>query len=328
MIDSLPTKLTLAKLRIANDLEELWQAQADYNAKVKALQPELKEWGATYLLGLVGEVGELLTEIRWKRHRRNSGEINRENLGSELADLTKYVLCLWQEYGFTAEDMLSQTLLKTQELAERMEHEFFPPSGHRVIISDLDGTGADYRAGFCRDMGLTDNCHSLQVDVDLGIPLDKYSALKHQFEAGGGYAKLPFYEDWRNLMLTEKEAGTFLVVFTARPYDTYNRIRNDTRSWLNELGIFPDILTFGREERVMELLRLTKDNQVILLEDDPTLAFRAAVSGFTVWLREQPYNTETFHPNILHWKKFPAHIDWEALHPNPNILPEFEGRFI
>lgn len=295
-------------------LQDLWEQQDRYNQTVKSVQTEIVNWGETYILGVMTELKEILDEMKWKRHQRRSrAPVNRDNMADELADITKYVLSLWLEFGFSLEEVLQRTVAKGNLLQYRLAREFFPPMNQKVILTDLDGTVADFRAGFSAWMKVQDSVHSLSMDLDNNIPFGLYEELKNQFEREGGYGALPEYPDAVALLKNEKSKGAFLFVSTARPSEQFKRVPNDTMGWLEQRGIVPDSILFGRDERVIALLGLRGTNQVVLLEDDATLAMRAANSGIFVYLRDQPYNRNISAPLIERCTKFPDCIDWERI---------------
>lgn len=301
---------------LGQQLNGVWVQQYFYNQKVKSLQTEKQNWNEVYLLGMVSEVDEILKELKWKRHRAEQGAVRKENLADELADATKYIFSLWQENGFTPEQMLTAMWSKGVELDQALEHEFFPATGARYIVTDLDGTGADYRAGFRKWWGRADEVRTLNTDLDNGVPYAEYEQLKTEFEQTGGYADLPVYEDWQAMIRNERQSDTLVLVTTARPHHEIKRIGADTRAWLSNYGISYTGMVFGRDERIIEILRLgARNNQVVLLEDDATLALRAANSGIPVMLRTQPYNKHVAHPNVHRYETFPARVPWEEFYP-------------
>lgn len=305
--------MTLGEL--GAELMRLWNAQAKYNEAIKAVQTEHADWPEVYALGLVGEVDEVLRASRWKRQQPGRRQrVDREALAEELADVTKYAICLWQEFGFILPDMLAAVGRKTQRLEMRLVNDWFPPEGTNVIVTDLDGTVADFRAGFAESVAIHDHVKTLAMDLDNGLGWDSYERTKANWEEGGGYADLPAYADAVDLLRGERTAGTWLMVVTARPGETIRRVWNDTEGWLWGQGIEPHALLMGRDERLVQLLRLAeRRNKVLLLEDDPILAMRAAGAGFKVWLRDQPYNAAIEHANISRFTTFPVVVPWEAV---------------
>lgn len=298
-----------------SELVRLWAAQKKYNDAIKAVQTEHASWPEVYVLGAMGELDEVLRATKWKYHKPGRKErVDREALSEELADLTKYVVSLWQEFGFGIPEMLAAIGRKTQRLEHELTNNWFPPEGVNVIVTDLDGTVADFRKGYAAGGLAVDNVKTLAVDLDNGIKWDTYEAQKVAWEQAGGYAMLPAYADAVELLAREYDAGAYLLVVTARPAESIRRVVRDTEEWLREYGVNYSALLMGRDERLVQLLRLTeRRNKVLLLEDDPTLALRAASSGMKVWLRDQPYNATVEHPNISRYTTFPGRVDWETL---------------
>lgn len=312
-IDNSPGDRVAHPWKLGNALRQIWTEQQEFNRMVKSFQTEVDDWVGTYLLGMLGSSKEVLQAIGWKKHERHQPKINRENLASELADVTKYLLCVWQEFGFTEMEMLEALQSRSEVVRTLFMRQIFAPDCERIIVTDLDGTAADFRAGFAQWMKMEDHVRTLAVDVDLGIPYDRYAMLKDEFESTGGYAHLPVYSDWQWLVQEEKRKGAAIFVATARPTDHFRRIASDTKQWLDEQKIQPDTLLFGRDERIVSLLEMATHNEVLLLEDDPGLAMRAANAGIFVWLRAQPYNTGVKHPLIERWETFPWEVPWETI---------------
>lgn len=302
---------------IGSALWDVWQQQKEYNLKVKMIRPVGIEWSETYLLGLIGEIDEVLRALQWKRHRKYTNPVNKRDVGIELADVLKYLISLAQEQGFSPEDLLDLAYQKGQLLEKRFAQEWAPPAGRNVIVTDLDGTGADFQAGFGN--WLAKNGYqervwkSLNMDLDGQIPYQEYMRLKTQFESEGGYAELPAYPDWLQLIRDEQSRGTFVLVATARPAEQIHRVGLDTMDWLRNLKLEPDAILFGRDERILELIRMQqKNNKVLLLEDEPVLTIRAAVNGIPVMVRAQTYNEAVAQYGcVRRVKTYPDYADWD-----------------
>lgn len=302
-------------LDIAVAMREIWVDQTRYNDAIKAIRAgEVQSWPEVYAIGVHEEVSEVMRVSKWKYHKPGRrGKVDREALADELADTTKYLLSLWQEFGFSLPEMLQAITLKSHRLEVGLTNDWFPPEGTNVLVTDLDGTVADWRTGFAKGAGIQDNVRSLAVDLDNGLGWASYERAKGAWEEGGGYATLPPYGDAVTLLQNEWRRGTWVIVVTARPADTIHRIWRDTDEWLQTNGVKYQALLMGRDERLVQLLRLAeRRNRVLLLEDDPVLAERAAGAGFRVWMRAQPYNRHVRHGRIARWSAFPEWIDWEA----------------
>ncbi len=301
-------------------LQIAWEEQREYNSLIASVQTENESrWDAVYALGLSGTIDGISEAMGWKRHRKGSApSYQKRKLAHQLANATKYLLSLWQHFGFSELDMLLALSHRHEELMLELNHDYFPPSGKDVIVFDLDGTVADWRAGFASWLGREDKVSTLHIDVDNNIPFDEYEKAKAEFETSGGYLSLQSYDDAVLLLRREADAGSFLFCTTARPVDRFEEVRRDTLQWLQNHGIFPSAIIFGSDERIIELLKLNKRNRIVLLEDNPSLAERAARNGIAVMLRDQPYNKTVSAHNIIRYTKFPWRVEWG----------EFEERFL
>jgi ligand-binding SRPBCC domain-containing protein len=264
--------------------------------------PGVEDWAINFILGLVSESDELLRELHWRHHRRVGADdrtINWDNVAQELADITKYVICLWQEFGFTPEQMMHYVQLKSEVMLQRLKQEFALalPEGSQVLIYDLDGTLADFRLGLGQWLvqeGIlpsetTDREKSLMMDVDLGIPYDVYWEAKRKFETQGGYRSLPEIPDGVSLVQAAQQAGIYTICTTARPTNL-KRVWYDTWAWLADHHLKPDQLLLLEFDRVLAGTKLEEGEcQVCLLEDNPEIALRAA-QRINVLLMPHRYN--------------------------------------
>lgn len=280
-------------------LKKLWREQKKYNEIVRLETHNKEEWTTKYLLGLVSEIDEVLREINWKRHRKTSKNVVLSSLAFELADLTKYVLCLWELWGFSQDEMLDWCLIKTDIMNKLLEMENNQPMPKQpVIISDIDGTLGDWRKEFISraKQQSTDPQETLLIDVDVGIQYDAYVRNKHSFEAGGGYSSIPIFKDAARLLRQAKKCGVYVIIYTARPVNKYKAVQYDTLRWLQAHSIPFDELRFGHEERIMTAVSLRKKGHpVLMLEDDPNLILRADNNNILVWARLLPYNAHLRH---------------------------------
>lgn len=303
-------------------LNLIFQNQKAYNEKVRAKEgiQSHEHWMKQYLLGAVSEVNEILDEINWKVHKRGH-PVNPYNLARELADLTKYVLSMWEVSGFDADAMLNFVAEKGDELDAQWVQDWLykiPPAS-KIILTDLDGTLGNWRKAFMdwlmtthgEDLPL-DSGINLAMEVEMKIPYPKYASWKKQFEAEGGYRILPVYPDVQPTFQALDKAGVIGIAYTARPAKVHGRIWSDTWEWLenNQLHHLVKELRIGAEDRISRACELKEQgHQVLMLEDDPGLAIRAATSGIPVLLRSQPYNKGINHINIYRTDTFaPAPI--------------------
>jgi len=305
-------------------MDQLWDRQAAYNSQVKAIKPN-QDWLSIYVLGLLSECDELLNETQWKQHRKptlSSRPVELVNVALELADITKYVISLWQQFGFSVNDMLHYTTTKSAIVEQRLKQEFenLQP-GQPVLVVDLDGTVANFVAGIFKHFshqGLNeikswDKVSSLALDIELALSYVEYQTQRHIFEASGGYGVLPSFEDGVALMQRARLQGAYIVVVTARP-KSFKRIWYDTWLWLEHWNIVPDQLLilddYDRINWIQDYLNL--GHPVVLLEDNPSIVAR--IKGLCpVVVRAHGYNTNTEGlPNVIRTDNFGS-VDLEAL---------------
>lgn len=300
------------------DLKTVWAMQKNYNDRIRKQEPgSYEHWMKNYLLGAISEVDEILNEMSWKAHRRGK-PMNPHNLARELADLTKYVFSMWEWSGFDAATMLQFVEDKSHEMELQRIQDFDLeiPAGAPVLITDIDGTLGDWRRAFVvwlkdahAEVYTDDIADNMAIEVNLGIPYPKYARLKEQFEAEGGYTQLPLYPEVADVLYHLWQTGTFIIAYTARPARKHSRIWADTWSWLAKQRLDGSIreLNIGAEERISRACELQDlGHPVLLWEDDPSLALRAAHTGLSVMLRAQPYNSGVKHPNIVRVASFPS----------------------
>lgn len=286
----------------------VFQQQIEYNNKIRTPERESKEqWTETYLLGLVSEIDDILDVIRWKRHRSvYDFEPDKINLGYDFADLTKYVLSLWELWEFSANDILDFVRQKSDILDELHRQEFEQiPTDRLIIITDIDGTLGDWRKTFTEwafhMRGIKpgkDKITSMQIDSDLAMHYEDYYQLKESFESTGQYQHVLLYPDAHEFLhWLQDEFNAYIIAHTARPWQQYYRIWGDTWEWIARNSLPIDQLRIGSESRILLASKLGGDN-VLMLEDDPGLMLRAAHSEIRVIARTHPYNDGVKHEYI------------------------------
>lgn len=311
-------------------LSGAWAEQLAYNQRLKAGRiMRSEEWSKIYLLGLTAEISEVLREINWKIHRSEMGEdIELTSLALELADITKYSWCLWQQFDFSPAEMLNWVQYKNEVMEYRQQQEFgHPIEDSNVLVLDLDGVVADWRKGFLAWIGLhSGNAHlfdperSLSLDIDMGWSYAAYSRWKKDFERDGGFASLPAFEDTVRLV-REWRASTpdaKLVVTTART-TTIPRVWYDTYTWLKAQGILPDRLYFTADGRIAITLDLAVVNKdVVLMDDNPDIHLRTSHNQLRVLVPTRGYNWAIVPDPPLIRKATSLYVMWKSY---PEIMP-------
>jgi len=278
------------------DLKKIWDDQISYNQRLRIEESRSNPaWITHHAMGLQEEIYELLREVDWKFHRAPKATTN-ASAPWELADITKYVLSLWQDFGIGQEEALEWISLKTGYLEQVYYQEHPHTLQQNVLILDLDGVVADFRGGFLkwlRDTGVKLNfpavSNSIHMDIAAGWNTSLYERLKSKFELQTeGYLSLPVY---RTLGAVNDLFSTSIIVHTARPRSS--KVISDTWRWINQHGLELDELHIGSSvARIEHAERLLEaGHNVLLVDDDPTLLERArSIQGLRILKADQPYN--------------------------------------
>lgn len=289
-------------------LSKIWEQQKNYNEKIFKIEGEQDKeyWSRQYLLGLTSQVAEVLREIRWKRNRNESDKVPiKQNVVEEIADIMKFTLCLAQAWNISEQELLEAVYEKGEILDFKLQMEFKEPLVKRkILITDIDGTLADYRKSFQRFLsqrGIAPAPESTTIlfDSTLDIKYAEYHALKHEFEELGGYRYLIPYPDTFDSLKAMRELGFYIIAVTSRPADIYKRIFKDTLHWFkaNEFPI--DELHMVDEGRLLLAHDLVWKNEVVLWEDNPDLLVRANNTGIFSVARRQTYNSHLKLQNVI-----------------------------
>lgn len=279
-------------------LNYIWTAQAKHNILVKRVEERThEEWIQTYLQGMQSEISELLDEINWKVHRKSRTDWDSVGALIELADITKYVFSLWIHLGISPKEALQYVQTKSEIVEHRFWHEWKDlPRDKLIIISDLDGTLADWRTGFSEwatannVLSKSDVIKTMNLDLDMGWSYTDYASAKAQFEYSGGHLTLPPFADGIQFVHEAQEIGALLYIVTARPTKP-SRNFYDTYGWCKACELAPEWVYLMGDQRIALACKLAQHNTVIALEDNPDLARRYAANGILTIVRVFPYNT-------------------------------------
>lgn len=269
-------------------LAKVWRQQQHYNDQVKQRQQRSgAEWAQTYILGMVSELGELLTAMRWKQHRLETLADFGPNVKEELVDLTKYIFSFWQLLGYTPKEMLNAVYEKGLYLDKVFQQDFENVLGNRVALLDVDNVLANldaalvpFMAKYLADDKLRVADPDIHLDVMYGWEFERYREAKNLFETKGGYRTLEPVYHLQTLFTALNDQGFSIVTYTARPVTVFRKIRLDTFQWFLDHGVMPDELRFGRDERISYACQLQATGRtVVLVDDNAGTVKRAQISG-------------------------------------------------
>lgn len=284
--------------RFREDREDaIWEDQRAYT---RAFLPDPQDNTARIeqtrhlTLGLSEEIGELLRTLRaWKIHRKDpSGrEISRSQLANDLTDLTKYVLALWQTWGFTPDEILDALQRKSAILWHRYSEEFIQSYDNPMVIFDLDGVLADYRRGFLEWINRDEEAKTFKGWITaeaLRMSPEAFRSLQTDFREYGGFATLPVLPGVKEVLQGIASEGVAIVALTSRPIDDHPRIYGDTLEWFKKHDLPCKVLWWSHNKADKIEQWGVQKHVLFAVEDDLTFSLRLARLGVRVLLHNCP----------------------------------------
>lgn len=114
-------KPSIAKMKGCK-LKSVFQAQRGllqrYDFYSKQAPEELTK---TYVLALLSELDELLSEVNWKPWKKTKKTIDLEELRYEIIDIFTFTLSLMIAWGMTEEECFQYFMAKNKENLDRIE---------------------------------------------------------------------------------------------------------------------------------------------------------------------------------------------------------------
>lgn len=291
--------------------KELWDRQLDFNRKFfmntigkdisKLTLEEKQVWTQKFLLHITKEISEVLDEINWKMHRKENKDVIFSNILEELTDNQKFLLGIYQIWGFTYDDYISEFKRKTFVVEQRykQEHEIdLLCKDSKVCALDLDGVLCKYPEGFLNFVKEKFDIEYNDIyELKKRVGVKEYEHYKHIYRLSGEKQFLEPRSGASEFTQRLRKAGYKIVIITARPYEKYMRIYYDTLYWLEKNNIVYDAIFWDKDKCVKIVKELPSIE--FLVEDDYNNALQVAEEGYKVYLMRTKYNKDTkSHFNI------------------------------
>lgn len=307
--------------------ETRWNRQLEFNRRffkdklskdISELTMEEKTyWTTVFLLHLTKEQAEVLDEIPFKMHRKENKEIILSNILEELIDIQKFVLGLFQIWGFTYEDYLKAFDMKTAVVEQRyrQEHELDLLDKNKLICGiDLDGVIFDYPRCFLdwavKNFNLPLPYYKNLKQLKSSIGIELYEKIKDAYRQSGYKAHLPIKKNADEFVRLLKLNGYQVIGLTSRPYEKYARIYSDTLECLRKHNIELDAI-FWSKEKCLEIIKSCPNIQ-FFIDDDLEQVKQIAEQGYKVFWFYNPDEYEEYeidNKNIVVVKDFDEIID-------------------
>lgn len=269
--------------------ERIWNDQAEFNAQVHRTPTTEAERIALvkeFTLHMVTELAEFLTASNaFGAHRRPDDPplINGENVRRQLVDAEKYWIMLCQAFGYSREQMEETYWRKSATVRQRHAEEWLTKLTGPVALLDLDGVLCDYYAGIFHAVAMSPELNTsverLSViqqrgawvnHESLGITLQQWNKLNHEFRSEGGFRRLPPMPLAKTFLQWCRIRNLHIVVMTSRAIDQYPNIYDDTVAWFKEQGITCDRIWWGpnKAEKLASVRKLLPEI-AFAVDDDP-----------------------------------------------------------
>lgn len=296
--------------------KERWLRQLRFNQRffIDKLGKDMSEltleekqiWTQKYLLHIVKEITEVLDEINFKMHRKEEKPVILSNILEELIDNLKFILGLFQLWGFTYEEVMQGFDDKSTVVEQRyqQEHELnLIDSAKPIACIDLDGIIFDYPKCFidwAYNAGYIDMRYNSTHEMKHAIGLIKWEEIKDSYRQSGIKSKLPVKHGVINFLEKLRKNGYQIIGLTARPYKQYSRIYHDTLKNLKLFNIKLDAI-FWDDNKCLKILK-SFPNISFFLDDDLKQVNSVAELGYKVfWFPDKnEYNKEVVtHNNVI-----------------------------
>jgi len=302
------------------ELRRIWKRQAEFNRHFQNLgsltQIDKEMLTKDFVLYIQDELMELLKNLSWKTHRRESANVIEANIREEIIDIFKYWNGIALIWDMTPIDFLTEWERKTAVVEQKYEQEFSNPWDPNKYVGcavvDIDGVLADYMNGMFAfikaktgvEIPPLQDQREFYAHVGRFIGHERAYELKHQFRETGieseGLEVIPGALDFMNRL---RDLKYYILLMTARPYKKYKRIMADTIGWLHRHGLPYHSILFdeNKEDRIIKDYSFAS----FVVEDTLENAIKIASKGIYVFLRDTGYNQgETGELPIIRFNDF------------------------
>lgn len=298
-------------MEVKNILDHIWHQQKSFNRNFvdfdKMDNRSRQEMTKEYVLHVNSELVSLLEEVNWKlHHKKDSINVNRNDLLLEWIDVFKYWLSIGLLWDFTPDEFVKAFDEKSSLVEQRYLQEFSDIEGRDIVVCDIDGILSDYPVTFLENVTIMEAAagRSVDIDTDNVTNLDLYQYLegrvssedlkyyKHLYRSTGAIRDEKVLEGAREFLHQMKLKGCYIVLLTSRPFDTYKSLYLDTYMWLVRNSLEFDMLLNDSKKRD-KITKILQSSRIrFIVDDDPKIVL--GLLGIdklkTIYLMDRPYN--------------------------------------
>jgi len=260
-------------------LDEMYNMQAIFEEKIweddtlqKHSDKFLLKWNKEFILALMKESSELLDSVNWKTHEDTNEEVFEDNFLENCVDVMKYLFALMYLNNIDTEHIYQKFMSKSVVVnAKYMQNKLMKTlqedKERKIAILDIDGVLADYPGDFIDYFNYTlKSSHSTLDEVKKDR--ETYERIKSSYRAYGRKKDMGVKQGAIEFTHKLSDLGYTIILLTARPYEKYLRIYQDTLQWLRKNDIKHDAIIWDREKAKYIIKNLKNNNVVFCVEDE------------------------------------------------------------
>ena len=301
------------------DFEKIWTDQLKFEMNFfdpeKMNEEERHRFTAQLALCLHSEVDELLKNVKWKHHREENVRVIESNILEEIIDIFKFWASLAQLWRFTPQDVEKEYWRKTAVVNQRYSQEkvLKLDEKSKIVVLDIDGVLSNYPECFVDFANISLNASFKDLfELKKEVDNKKVEELKHDYRSCGIKASIPAKKGAAEFTRKLKDAGYTIILASARPYKTYNRIFSDTLVWLKNNNIAYDSIVWS-ENKHIEVIRNFPKMQ-FMLEDNAQYANETGSYHYKVYLLNTNYNKyDKLNENVKRIDSFDEILEAEGI---------------
>jgi len=289
-------------------LNRIFRIQEDFNKdlmNIKSLKKR-EEKTKEFVLALMNEANELLTEINWASWKIKR-EVVVDNVIEEIVDAFKFLLNIAIIWKVDENKLFDEFIRKSQVVVQRkkqmQEIEQIKKLKKKVCAIDLDGVIVDFPNCFIDYVNkkLKKRFNNL-YDIKKGVSNKKYLWLKDEYRKSGIKQHVSIIKGSKEFIDRLVKIGYSIIILTKRPYKQYFRIFADTKINLDKNKIKYDGILFDDEKHK----RIVKEFPKLkfMIEDNRIIANEVGEWGYKCFLIDNIYNQGDVNKNVIRVKSF------------------------
>lgn len=237
-------------------------------SKFPLSEEEKIKWTKDYILFIISECNDLLTQLDWKGYwSNNQKHVIIDNVGIEIIDVQKFVWGLCKIWNIDSKQFIDLYDRKTAEVEFKWNQEQMLKDLNtydKVCIIDIDGVLSPYP-----------QCFINWVKKNYEVVLKKRDIInweyyKNLYRESGAKRSIPFITSSRDALNKLYHKGYTIVLLTNRPVSKYKRIYSDTLDWLSAYQVRYNYIFWAEDKKILTIIDRCKNISFVVDDDNKT----------------------------------------------------------